>query len=196
MNSRDYIIEKCAPVFNRLGPKGASLSELCKATGMTKGALYANFKDKDEIAAAAFEYNARSLMKKEAELVKMKDSPHEKLMLLLDFYENAFRYEEFQYGCPVANLAPEVDDTNQKLLKAVQNIIRESVEVCRQLIEAGIEAGEYPDSADPDFAHTIISTVEGGLLIGKAMDDNAFLQGPCRLLKEKLEMWFNQAKEN
>ena len=46
----DYILEKTAPVFNRQGYIGSSLSDLTKATNLTKGAIYGNFVNKEELA--------------------------------------------------------------------------------------------------------------------------------------------------
>jgi len=45
-NTRKYIIEKVAPVFNKKGFTGTYLSDMEKATGLTKGSIYGNFKDK------------------------------------------------------------------------------------------------------------------------------------------------------
>ena len=51
--TRNYIIEQAAPIFNMHGYYGTTMSQLTKAINMTKGAIYGNFKDKDEIALAA-----------------------------------------------------------------------------------------------------------------------------------------------
>jgi len=44
--TRRMIIEKAAPIFNKKGYLGTSISDLTKSTGLTKGAIYGNFKDK------------------------------------------------------------------------------------------------------------------------------------------------------
>ena len=51
--TRQYILEKTAPVFNQYGFEGASLSRLQQVTGLTKGSLYGNFSDKEQIAKEA-----------------------------------------------------------------------------------------------------------------------------------------------
>ena len=51
--TRLFIVEKTAPLFNTKGFDGTTLSDLSEATGLTKGALYGNFADKDEIAVEA-----------------------------------------------------------------------------------------------------------------------------------------------
>ena len=45
-----YIIETVAPIFNRKGYAATSMSDLTAATGLTKGAIYGNFKNKEELA--------------------------------------------------------------------------------------------------------------------------------------------------
>src|SRR5262245_13558435 len=52
--TRLHIIEKTAPLFNMNGFDGTSLADLCRVTGLTKGALYGNFLDKEELATEAF----------------------------------------------------------------------------------------------------------------------------------------------
>ena len=188
-NSREYIIEKTAQLFNRLGAQGTSLAAICEATGLTKGAIYANFRDKNELAVAVFEYNVNRLIRIEHDLIRVKDSPHEQILLLLDFYRNAFLYEEFRYGCPLANLAPEADDTNELLLQAVQKAIRGMTEFYRQLIQKGKNRGEYKGEADPDFAYTIVSMLEGALLVTKTSGDRRYLDGICGLIQEKVTGW-------
>ena len=44
--TRQLIIEKTASIFNKKGYTGTYLSDLTNATGLTKGSIYGNFKDK------------------------------------------------------------------------------------------------------------------------------------------------------
>ena len=55
--TKAFIIEKIAPVFNKKGYAGTSLSDMTEATGLTKGSIYGNFSNKDEVALAAFDHN-------------------------------------------------------------------------------------------------------------------------------------------
>ena len=42
--TKEYIIATSAPIFNKQGYAGTSMSDITKATGLTKGVLYGNFK--------------------------------------------------------------------------------------------------------------------------------------------------------
>src|SRR5215470_770053 len=54
--TRREIIEKAAPIFNKKGFEGASLSDLMKATGLANGGIYRHFESKEQLAAEAFDY--------------------------------------------------------------------------------------------------------------------------------------------
>ena len=56
-----YILETVEPVFNRLGYASTSMAEITKVTGLTKGAVYGNFENKEELALSAFDYNIKRI---------------------------------------------------------------------------------------------------------------------------------------
>ena len=85
--TRRYIIEQSAPVFNKKGIAGTSLADLTAATGLTKGSIYGNFKSKDDLAVAVFQYNTQNLTRYFARRLKRGRNAIEKLMA----YPGAFR---------------------------------------------------------------------------------------------------------
>jgi TetR/AcrR family transcriptional repressor of nem operon len=52
--TKAFIIERSAPLFNSKGYSGTSMNDLMDITGLTKGSIYGNFENKDEVALAAF----------------------------------------------------------------------------------------------------------------------------------------------
>ena len=58
-----YILEKVAPIFNQKGYSATSMSNLTAATGLTKGAIYGNFKNKEELAIKAFHFSINQVLK-------------------------------------------------------------------------------------------------------------------------------------
>ena len=59
--TRQTIIEKAAVIFNKNGYQRTTMSTLTKALGLTKGAIYGHFADKDELAVEAFRYSVRKI---------------------------------------------------------------------------------------------------------------------------------------
>src|SRR5882757_5312437 len=90
--TKAFIIEKVAPIFNMKGYAGTSLTDMTEATGLTKGSIYGNFANKDEVALAVFDYNllkVRSIMK--AEMSKH-NSAREQLLACINVYDNFLKY--------------------------------------------------------------------------------------------------------
>src|SRR6266478_9974761 len=54
--TRRDIVEKAAPLFNKKGFEGTSLSDLMHATGLQKGGIYRHFSSKEELATEVFDY--------------------------------------------------------------------------------------------------------------------------------------------
>lgn len=56
-HTKQRIIETAAIIFNQNGYIGTSIADIVKSTGVHKGGIYKHFKNKDEIAVAAFDYS-------------------------------------------------------------------------------------------------------------------------------------------
>jgi len=55
--TRDYLLGAAVQVFAERGFHGATLDEVAAAAGFTKGAVYSNFKSKEDLFLALFEAN-------------------------------------------------------------------------------------------------------------------------------------------
>src|ERR1700675_4137539 len=55
--TREYLLEAAARVFAEHGYHGASLDEVAAVAGFTKGAVYSNFKNKEDLFLALFRAN-------------------------------------------------------------------------------------------------------------------------------------------
>lgn len=120
-----YIIETVAPIFNKHGYIGTSMSDLTDATGLTKGALYGNFENKEALALSAFEYNSRKLLDALDNAIGVSGSTMDKLKSLMDFYK---KYDTFTLplgGCPVLNVGVDAQHNNKLLASAAKETIKE-----------------------------------------------------------------------
>ena len=166
--TKAFIIEKTAPVFNTKGYAGTSIADLSEATGLTKGSIYGNFSNKDEVALAAFDYNYQ----KRQRYIKSEMSKHanvlDQLMVYASVYDS-FEKSPFPIGgCPILNTAIESDDTHPELRKKAAAAITSWRNGLAQLIEKGIRTKEIRANVDPvQTAVGIISLIEGGIMIAK-----------------------------
>jgi TetR/AcrR family transcriptional repressor of nem operon len=166
--TKQFIIEKTAPVFNVKGYAGTSIADITEATGLTKGSVYGNFTNKDEVALAAFDYNLKIINDILSQEISRHLTIKEKLLAYVAVYENFLKYPFPMGGCPILNTAIEADDTHEQLRKKASDAIIYWKNSIVSLIEKGIENKEFKAGIDPEqVALSIIALIEGGIMIAK-----------------------------
>jgi AcrR family transcriptional regulator len=172
--TRAFIIESTAEIFNKKGYAGTSLSDLTAATGLTKGAIYCNFENKEEVALAVFDYNCARISQVTREQVDQAKTYHDKLMVYARVYRNVIGKMSKWGGCPILNTAVEADDTNNLLKDRAAKAVRAWETRLVKLIEQGIITGEFKSGVNAkQTALSIVALIEGGLMISKVTDDRS-----------------------
>ncbi len=166
--TRNYIIEKAAPIFNMHGYKGTTMSQLTQAIDMTKGAIYGNFKDKDEIALAAFDYNVAEISEKIRNVFLSKENDCDKLVVFANFYLDHFAEISRKGGCPILNAAIDSENVHLPLKKRVAQVIESWINTVARIVHNGKKREQINQSAKPEqFASMFVSLVEGGIMLSK-----------------------------
>lgn len=180
-----YIIERVAPIFNQKGVYGTSMADLTEATGLTKGSIYGNFKNKDDLAGACFQHNLKFLQKGLYHAITLNGGAKDKLLDLIDFYRSHFEEVAQNGGCPLMNAAIEADD-GYPLLKAEVAATFEKWrrEVINILVTAQ-DKGELSSNFAPEkFANSFIAMIEGGILLAKSLDEISHFFSVMETLEE------------
>lgn len=174
--TKEFIIEQSAPLFNCKGYAGTSLTDLIKATGLTKGAIYGNFENKDEVALAVYKHNIESINQKLDASIAGKDSATEQLVAFTQFYRLNWKKLFEKGGCPVLNAAIEADDNLPFLKPAVQESIKKWAKKIRTILDAGKQRGEFKEHINTEeYAYTFIVLIEGGVMLSKILNNPQFL---------------------
>lgn len=167
--TRNFIVEKTAPIFNMKGYAGTSLNDITSATGLTKGSIYGNFANKDEVALAAFDYNfANNVSRIQAE-ISQQTTMKGKLLTYVNVYQNFFLGMKIsQGGCPVLNTAIDADDTHPALREKVLKALLSWKNMIIALVNEGVENKEIrADHNSEQIALTVIAMIEGGIMISR-----------------------------
>lgn len=181
--TRQFIIEKAAPIINRKGMAGTSLSDIMDATHLAKGCLYGNFKNKEEICLEAFQYLAKKFAAEAEEAMSNHSTAKDKLFAYLDYYKND-RFRTENGGCPLLNFGVEADDTNPKIREEVRFAVNGAQSTLKRLIEKGIEAGEFLSDIEPEtLAVKIHVMLEGAVLVSRIQGSNHALNLVVRSIK-------------
>lgn len=175
-NTKAFIIEKVAPVFNKKGYAGTSLTDMTEATGLTKGSIYGNFANKDEVAIAVYEYNVKRLNEGQKLATNSATTSLGKLKAFVEYYRANWKKMFEHGGCPVMNASVEADDNLPFLKKHVQATIKGWAASIVTIIDAGKESGEFrKDIVSSGYAYLIITILEGGLMLSKITNNQNHL---------------------
>ncbi|MEH3115836.1 TetR/AcrR family transcriptional regulator [Pedobacter terrae] len=186
--TRNFIVEKTAPIFNMKGYAGTSLNDITAATGLTKGSIYGNFANKDEVALAAFDYNLKNVVSRiEAEINRQKYVKG-KLLVYIDIYQNLLTGTVTEGGCPILNTAIDADDTHPALKARAAKAVLGWKNRIVELIETGIAAKEINANYHPEqIALTVIAIIEGGIMISRLTAKPAY----WNLIMDSLKKYVN-----
>lgn len=166
--TRQFIAEKTAPIFNKKGFGATSLSDLTSATGLTKGALYGNFKDKEEIRMAAFGYALNEVRLVAKDKLAQAKTFKGKLIALVGFFASYVLSPPVEGGCPLLNTAIEVDDGDPHMRAVVVKELNAMIHYISWLLEKGIAANEFKPNINPKaLAYTFFCGIEGALMFSR-----------------------------
>ena len=185
--TKAFIIEKTAPIFNKKGFEGTSMSDITTATGLTKGSIYGNFVNKDEVALAVFDYNLQKVETIIRSEMAKYETAKDKLMVYVNVYDNFLHHPFPEGGCPIMNTATDCDDTHPALKKKAASAINNWKNKIIQLIEKGITDKEFSKTADAEkTALSMIATIEGAIMITKLTGKTTYRNAILETVKEMI----------
>jgi TetR/AcrR family transcriptional repressor of nem operon len=192
--TRREIIRKAAPIFNQKGFAGAALSDLMKATGLEKGGIYRHFESKEQLAVEAFDYAWKTAVDSRLEgTAEIANAVDRVKQIVRNFQER--RDGLVAGGCPLLNTAIDTDDGNPRLRAKARRALHGWLARLQSVLEEGKLRGEVRPEADVARISTlIVSTLEGGLMLGRLQKDGDALAGVVQHLEFYLETQVRAAK--
>lgn len=165
-----FILETVAPVFNKNGYSGTSMSDITKATGLTKGAIYGNFQNKEALAIEAFNYNIRKVIGQIAAKINAQKTGYKKLRAIADFYRNYYKFTVGFGGCPILNVGVDANNQNSALTKRVKSVITKLENQIADIIELGKKERDFkPELDSASYASRIFALIEGAIFMAVMM---------------------------
>lgn len=168
ISTKNLILKESANLFNTQGYKATSISDITKATGLTKGAIYRHFDNKSDLEQQALRSLAKIMFAELGAKIKEANSFKTKMEATFSFFENYMNTPLYKGGCPLLNAATEVDDTNIALRQQTYNMLAQFKASVQKLIENGIKNDQVKKETDASFYATIfIATLEGGIMMSR-----------------------------
>ena len=183
-----FIIETVAPVFNKHGYIGTSMSDLTEATGLTKGALYGNFENKEALALSAFRYNSDRLLSKIDEKLSEGNTAMDKIFSLTNFYRNYDIFTMDMGGCPILNTGVDAQHNNPLLSAATKETIKTIEGKIALVFENGVNAAELRLPVTPlQFAKQLYTMLQGAVAMSTMTRDRKYLINTVAYLEQLIK---------
>ena len=184
--TKQFIIEKAAPIFNSKGIAGTTIDDILAATKMAKGGIYGNFENKEAISIASVDFlfgkmsaRAYAVMSKEKTVVK-------KLCAFIDLRKNPLD-PYIEGGCPILNFGVDADNTNPIVKKKVRAMIEGSMKLFVDILKQGIVNGELSDELNPEeYCLKVLVMLEGATLVSRVTDSIKPMHTVIKMLKAEL----------
>ena len=176
MNTSEIILNKVAPIFNKQGYVGTSLTDITKATGLTKGAIYCNFTNKEDLALKSFQLNVSLAIKPLFQIVSATEGSLNKLRAITAYQRTYYDLVKDRGGCPMLRAGVDTKFINPLLFKAAQNLSQKFTSGLISIIKEGILNNEIQQSIDPDqYSKIILSLIEGSSLLAFTHNDPTYI---------------------
>tara|TARA_R110002049_G_scaffold35296_4_gene113985 strand:- start:2200 stop:2796 length:597 start_codon:yes stop_codon:yes gene_type:complete len=186
--TKAYIIKTSAPIFSKQGYIGTSMSDITKATGLTKGALYGNFKNKEDIALASFEYNSNKLLAKIDEKLNIEGNSLDKIYSLTNFYKNYALFTAEMGGCPIINVGVDAESNNKILSSASKEIVRTIEGKIAYVLEKGVNNNELTLPITPlQFAKQLYTMLQGSVAMATITQDRKYLLNTVAYINQLID---------
>jgi TetR/AcrR family transcriptional repressor of nem operon len=171
--TRRLILERAAPVFNKRGYAGTSMSEIVEATGLEKGGIYNHFGSKDELALESFAHSI-GLMTEAFVAAQEGKAGLDRLVGVIEAFGRWADNPLIAGGCPIMNTAIESDDTHPELAARARDAMDSWHRLIGSIVKEAKARGEIDPSVDPyQLATLVTSTLEGSLMLSKLFHDPA-----------------------
>lgn len=186
--TKAYIIETVAPIFNRNGYAAMSLSKITNATGLTKGAIYGNFQNKEQLALEAFLYSVRRVLRDLNAYVNKGRTPLQQLKNVANFYRNYYEYNKEFGGCPILNIGVDSNNQNSLITSKVRSYNLRILKQFTLLIEECKKANEIKEAINSElYAKRFFSMIEGAVYMSYIMNDKEYMKDLSVHMNEIIE---------
>jgi AcrR family transcriptional regulator len=152
--TRERILARSAPLFNRQGYFGASLADIMRETGLEKGGIYNHFSSKEQLLNAI-----------------------ERLLALVFVFQGIIEDPPVVGGCPILNTAIEADDANEVLRDRARAAMDDWRTTIHRIVNKGIERREIRPGVNADeVASIFIATLEGAIMLSNLYKDSLHIK--------------------
>ncbi len=171
----------------RSGYRSADLDAILAAAGVTKGALYYHFDDKEALGHAVVdEVMAKDLHRKWVQPLRNAKDPIDALVRIVQ--SESLKREDVQRGCPLLNLSQEMSGLDEGFRRRTAKLFKDWHDAVAEALYEGQKRGVVRNDINANETATfLIATYEGYVVLGKNSQDPRMMQSGQRRVSGHLE---------
>jgi AcrR family transcriptional regulator len=187
---RGGILLTAIDCFARYGYAGTTIDRIARAAGVTKGALYYHWKDKEQLLFEAVTERIEAFEKFVLEQIEREGGPAERLRAVTRMCaENAIADNHRRF---ILTLMVEAIDTNATLSQQFQEMLRRFRGFHRHLIRQGQEAGLFRTDIDlARAAETFVAGILGAEVQFYQDPESTDLRQSCDMHADQFLAWIS-----
>ncbi len=171
-DSRRELLAVAIDCFATYGYAATSIDRIAKAAGVTKGAVYYHFKDKEELLREAVKHRLGQFERRVVQEINALSDPADSIRALGRIcYEHATKSNHRRL---IVTLMVEALDTYPALDRLFRNMMRRFRGFVASLVQQGQERGRFRKEADPELAAGLFAGAVMGLEIQFYQDPSGF----------------------
>lgn len=178
--TRALLLQAASEEIHRSGYRSADLDAILTAAGVTKGALYHHFDNKEALGYAVVdEIIASSVHQKWVQPLQDAENPIDVLIRIVQ--SESVKREDVQRGCPLLNLANEMSGIDEGFRRRTAKLFRAWHDAVAGALREGQKRGLVRNDINVNETATfLIATYEGYVVLGKNSQDPRTMQSGQR----------------
>lgn len=173
--------------IHRSGFRSADLDAILAKAGVTKGALYHHFDNKEALGyAVADEIIAGKVYQKWVQPLRNTENPIDVLIRI--FRSESLKREDVQRGCYLLNLSEEMSGLDEGFRKRTARIYKDWHDAMAEALREGQKRKVVRSDIDAnETAMFLIAAWEGYVVLGKNSQDPRTMQSGQRRMSGQIE---------
>jgi AcrR family transcriptional regulator len=176
IRTREALLSAAFAEIRRSGFRGADVDTILRAAGVTKGALYHHFENKEALGHAVVDEVVADIMRQKWQ-VPLRDAENPINALVGVLKGTSLGKDDIECGCPLNNIAQEMSPLDEGFRQRTAKLFREWQGVIAKALREGKERGVVDKRVDPDRSSTfLIAAYEGYISLAKNSQNVADLK--------------------
>lgn len=153
----------------QVGFQAASLQKILTHTGMTKGALYHHFPNKQALGFAVLDEIITEILREQwIKPLQTSETPLQTMRQMILGAGSQMKSEDIRLGCPLNNLAQEMAPVDEGFRERIDAIYSEWRAAVTGALERGLKSGQVRNDVKPSTVATVyVAALEGCLGLAK-----------------------------